>query len=111
MYATDLDTPASAEETDAQEALHDTIMRGVRDKAIDYLRPDVPRFTHREVAVQVRRSRGGYNFDSFLTQPFLDDVMQRMRVNPDTVRHNAADVLDRVVVYNSRGDVVSIWNR
>jgi hypothetical protein len=111
MYATDLDTPATASVAEAQAHLADGLMRRVRDKASDYLRADVPAFTRRELAVQVRQSSGGYNYDGLLTQSFLDGVMQRMRINPDTVRRGAQDVLNRVVFYDSRGNVVYIWNR
>jgi hypothetical protein len=111
MYSTDLTTPASASEADARDSLGNGLMRGIRDKAVDYTRPGVPAFSRRVVAVQVRHSTDGYNFDRFLTQDFLNGVMQRMRANPDTTRAGAEDTLDRVVFYDSRGEVAYVWNR
>jgi len=111
MYSTDLTTPASASEADARNALGNGLMRGIRDKAVDYTRPGVPAFTRRVVAVQVRPSTEGYNFDRSLTEDFLNGVMQRMRANPDTTRASAQDTLDRVVFYDSRGEVAYVWNR
>jgi hypothetical protein len=111
MYATDLDTPATATPEDAVNQLKDGLMRGVRSKARDYRRPDVPAFTEREVAVQIRTSSGGYNFDAMITSSLCEEVMERMRRNPDTIRHGAQDTLDRVRFYDSTGGLVYEWVR
>jgi hypothetical protein len=111
MYATDLDTPATATPEDAANQLKDGLMRGVRSKARDYRRPDVPPFTEREVAVQIRTSSGGFHFDDMINAALCEEVMARMRKNPDTIRHGAQDTLDRVRFYDSTGRMVYEWVR
>jgi hypothetical protein len=111
MYATDLDTPGTATPEDAANQLRDGLMRGIRSKARDYRRPDVPPFTEREVAVQIRTSSGSYNFDGMINASLCEEVMDRMRMNPDTIRHGAQDTLDRVRFYDSTGRLVYEWVR
>jgi len=72
-------------------------------------RPGVPAFTRRELAVQARESSAGYNFDSMLDATTCERVMKRMQVNPDTVRHAAQSVLDRIRFYDSVGHLVYEW--
>jgi hypothetical protein len=111
MYATDLDTPATVTPEDAANQLKDGLMRGIRSKARDYGRPDVSAFTEREVAVQIRTSSSGYNFDGMISASLCEEVMDRMRRNPDTIRHGAQDTLDRVRFYDSTGRLVYEWVR
>lgn len=111
MYASQLETDPATSEAEARAELEDGLMRGVRSKAIDFMRKDVPRFDSTEVAAQVRESTKGYNFDRMLEPALFERVMARMRINPDTLRHRAADVLNRVRFYNSRGDLVYEWQR
>jgi hypothetical protein len=111
MYATDVATEPSTPPAEAQTDLEARLMRGIRQKAYDYQRPDVPRFTSTEVSVHVRESTKGFNFDGMLQPALFERVMHRMRVNPDTRKRRAEDVLDRVRFYNSRGDLVYEWHR
>jgi hypothetical protein len=111
MTSTNLETPAGARPEVARAELELGIARGVTDKARDYQRKETPSFTRRELAVHIRESQAGYNFDAMLTAGFLDGAMERMRTRPDTLTANAQDVLDRVRFYDSKGNFVYEWSR
>jgi hypothetical protein len=69
----------------------------------------MPPFTRREVAVQVRESSAGYNFDALLDTATCERISQRVQADRDTARHNAQNVLDRVRFYDSVGGLVHEW--
>jgi len=95
-------------------------MKAIRDKARDYMRSAVRDYDSQEIAIQIKPSQDGFNFDPLLTPTLIDSATKRAWINPDYTKSvEAAErrtkagepqpkvkLPDHIRVYDSTGKLV-----
>lgn len=102
---------ADAPEATARTQLENALANNLSSKIVGYTSAKMQPLAEREIIVQVRASTAGYNFDRLLTPDFLDQIVGRARGMRSVHEAGAGDLIDRIVFYDSEGNLVHIWKR